>query len=164
MPFSSTSTRRPLFTKDGAITVGEGVIGSSLHSRRNRPLFVRENLTSTKAYICTFMYACSRMTHLNLTTDLSTNKIFQALIRVISGRWLCSTIWSDNAKMFKRCRSRDPTVVHTRVIRRWATVGQTRSRRAPGESDGGSSSNVLLGVVAGGRGSYVPWRNLFARF
>lgn len=86
VPFSSTSTRRPLFTKDGAITVGEGVIGSSLHSRRNRPLFVRENLTSTKAYICTFMYACSRMTHPNLTSDLSTNKIFQALIRVISGR------------------------------------------------------------------------------
>ena len=101
MPFSSTSTRRPLFTKDGAITVGEGVIGSSLHSRRNRPLFVRENLTSTKAYICTFTYACSRMTHLNLTSDLSTNKIFQALIRMISGRWLGSTIWSDNAKTFK---------------------------------------------------------------
>ena len=86
VPFSSTSTRRPLFTKDGAITVGEGVIGSSLHSRRNRPLFVRENPTSTKAYICTFTYACSRMTHLNLTSDLSTHKIFQALIRMISGR------------------------------------------------------------------------------
>ena len=33
--------------------------------------------------------------------DLSTNKIFQALIRMINGRWLCSTIWSDNAKTFK---------------------------------------------------------------
>ena len=28
--------RRPMFTKDGAITIGEGVIVSSLHSRRNR--------------------------------------------------------------------------------------------------------------------------------
>ena len=101
MPFSSTSTRRPLFTKDGAITVGEDVIGSSLHSRRNRSSFVGKNPTSTKAYICAFTYACSRLTHLNLTSDLSTNKFFQALIRMISGRWLCSTIWSDNAKTFK---------------------------------------------------------------
>ena len=101
MRFSSTSTHQPLFTKDGAITVGEGIIGSSLHSRRNRPLFVRKNPIWTKAYICAFTYACSRMTHLNLTSDLSTNKIFQALIRMISGRWLCSTIWSDNAKTFK---------------------------------------------------------------
>ena len=28
--------RRPMFTKDGAITVGEGVMVSSPHSRRNR--------------------------------------------------------------------------------------------------------------------------------
>ena len=76
MPFSSTSARRPLFTKDGTITVGEGVI-------------------------CTFTYACSRMTHLNLTSGLSTNTFFKALIRMISGRWLCSTIWSNNAKTFK---------------------------------------------------------------
>ena len=86
---------------DGAITIGEGVIISSLHSCRNRPMFVRENPSSTKAYICTFTYACSRMTHLKLTSDLSTNEFFQALIRMISGRWLCSTIWSDNAKTFK---------------------------------------------------------------
>ena len=84
--FSSTSTRRPLFTKDDAITVGEGAIGSSLNSRWNRPLFVRENPTSTKAYICTFTYACSRTIHLKLTSDLSTNIFFQALIRIISGR------------------------------------------------------------------------------
>ena len=82
----------------GAITVGAGVIISSLHSRRNRPLFVRENPISTKAYICTFTYACSRMTHLKLTSDLSTNEFFQALIRMISGRLLSSTIWSDNTK------------------------------------------------------------------
>ena len=101
MPFSSTSTRRPLFTKDATITVREGVIGSSLHSRRNRSLFVGKNPPSTKAYICAFTYACSRLTNLNLTSDLSTNKFFRALIRMINGRWLCSTIWSDNAKTFK---------------------------------------------------------------
>jgi len=42
------------------------------------------------------------MTHLELTSDLSTNEFFQALIRMISRRGLCSTIWSDSAKTFKR--------------------------------------------------------------
>ena len=31
-----------------------------------------------------------------------TNEFFQAFIRMISRRGLCSTIWSDNAKTFKR--------------------------------------------------------------
>ena len=42
------------------------------------------------------------MTHLELTGDLSTNEFFQALILIISRRGHCSTIWSDNAKTFKR--------------------------------------------------------------
>jgi len=43
---------------------------------------------------------------LELTSDLSTNEFFQALIRMISRRGLCSTIWSDNAKTFK-CTDRE---------------------------------------------------------
>ena len=35
------------------------------------------------------------------TSDLTTNEFFQALIRMISRRGLCKTIWSDNAKTFK---------------------------------------------------------------
>ena len=66
------------------------------------PLFIRGSDSSAKAYICIFTCACSRMTHLELTVDLSTNEFFQAFIRMISRRGLCSTIWSDNAKTFKR--------------------------------------------------------------
>ena len=65
------------------------------------PLFVLGGPTSTKAYICIFVCASPRITHLELTIDLSTNEFFQTLIRMISRRGLCSTIWSDNAKMFK---------------------------------------------------------------
>lgn len=42
------------------------------------------------------------MTLVELTGDLSTNEFFQAFIGMISRRDLCSTIWSDNAKTFKR--------------------------------------------------------------
>ncbi|XP_029209924.2 uncharacterized protein LOC114973693 [Acropora millepora] len=66
------------------------------------PLFVRGSASSAKAYICIFTCASSRMIHLELTGDLSTNEFFQAFIRMISRRGLCSTIWSDNAKTFKR--------------------------------------------------------------
>ena len=66
------------------------------------PLFVRGSASSAKAYICIFTCASSRMTHLELTSDLSTNELFQAFIRMISRRGLCSTIWSDNEKTFKR--------------------------------------------------------------
>ena len=78
------------------------------------PLFVRGSASSAKAYICIFTCASSRMTHLELTGDLSTNEFFQAFIRMISRRGLCSTIWSDNAKTFKRADHEIPTVVHTR--------------------------------------------------
>ena len=66
------------------------------------PLFVRGSASSAKAYICIFTCASSRMTHLELTGDLSTSEFFQAFIRMISRTGLCSTIWSDNAKTFKR--------------------------------------------------------------
>ena len=65
------------------------------------PLFVLGGPTSTKAYICIFASASSRMTHLELTIDFSTNEFFQTLIRMINRSGLCSTIWSDSAKMFK---------------------------------------------------------------
>jgi len=70
------------------------------------PLFVRGSPTSEKAYVCIFTCASSRMTHLELTSDLSTNEFFQALIRMISKRGLCRTIWYDNAKTFK-CADRE---------------------------------------------------------
>ncbi|PFX31375.1 hypothetical protein AWC38_SpisGene3829 [Stylophora pistillata] len=66
------------------------------------PLFVRGCASPEKAYICIFICASSRMTHLDLTGDLSTNEFFQTFLRMISTRELWRTIWSDNAKMFKR--------------------------------------------------------------
>ena len=57
--------------------------------------------TSTKAYICIFRCPSSGMTQLEFTSDLSTDVFFRALIRMISRRGLCGTIWSDNAKTFK---------------------------------------------------------------
>ena len=71
------------------------------------PLFVLGGPTSTEACICILVCASSRMTHLEPTIDLSTNEFFQTLIRMISRRGLRSTIWSDNAKMFK---SADPKI------------------------------------------------------
>lgn len=65
------------------------------------PLFVRGSASQEKAYICIFTCASSRMTHLELTGDLSTKEFFQAFLRMISRRGLCRTIWSDNAKTFK---------------------------------------------------------------
>ena len=67
------------------------------------PLFVRGGPTSTKAYVYMFTCASSHMTRLELiiTSDLSTNEFFQALIRMISRRGLSSTIWFVNAKTFK---------------------------------------------------------------
>ena len=56
---------------------------------------------STKAYICIFRCASSGITHLEFTSDLSTDEFFQALIHMISRRGLRSTVWSDNAKTFK---------------------------------------------------------------
>ena len=68
-------------------------------------LFLRGSASSAKAYICIFTCASSRMIHLELTGDLSTNEFFQAFIRMISRNVLCSTIWFDNAKTFKHADS-----------------------------------------------------------
>ena len=65
------------------------------------PLYVQGNSGPHKSYVCIFTCASSRMVHLELTSDLSTNAFLQALNRMISRRGLCNTIWSDNAKAFK---------------------------------------------------------------
>jgi len=65
------------------------------------PLYVQGNPSPHKSYVCIFTCASSRMVHLELTSDPSTNAFFQAFNRMISRRGLCSTIWLDNAKTFK---------------------------------------------------------------
>ena len=65
------------------------------------PLYVQGNPSPHKSYVCIFTCASSRMVHLELTSDLSTNVFLQAFNAMISRRGLCSTIWSDNTKTFK---------------------------------------------------------------
>ena len=95
------------------------------------------------------------------TSDLTTNELFQALIRMISRRGLCKTIWSDNAKTFK---SADRQLQQLFTRRHKIDQKGLQDKLTFWESNGGSLSNVPLGVVAGGRGCYAPWRNLSQGF
>ena len=65
------------------------------------PLYVQENPSPHKSYLCIFTCASSRIAHLELTSDLSTNAFLQAFNHMISRRGLCSIIWSDKANTFK---------------------------------------------------------------
>ncbi|CAB4006027.1 Tyrosine- phosphatase Lar [Paramuricea clavata] len=64
------------------------------------PLYVCDK-TPKKAYMCIFTCASSRMVHIELVKDMSTNEFLQALSRMIGRRGLCKTMWSDNTKTFK---------------------------------------------------------------
>ena len=50
---------------------------------------------------CTF-HLFTRAIHLELVTDMTTEKFLLAFRRFVSRRGLCKTIHSDNAKTFKR--------------------------------------------------------------
>ena len=65
------------------------------------PLYVQEDPSPHKSYLCIFTCASSRIAHLELTSDLSTNAFLQAFNHMISRRGLCSIIWSDKANTFK---------------------------------------------------------------
>ena len=104
-----TSTCRRMFTENGAVAIGKDVIVSSLYSRRDglcrAVVCTRESrlIESLRLHLHVRFFS---QDHLELTSDLSTNEFSQALIRIISRRGLCSTIWSDNAKTFK-CADRE---------------------------------------------------------
>jgi hypothetical protein len=69
------------------------------------PLYIRSNCdnskTTSKAYICLFTCATSRMIHLELCTALTTYEFLNAFRRMTNRRGLCHTIISDNALTFK---------------------------------------------------------------
>ena len=54
-----------------------------------------------KRYVRVFTCASSRMVHLELTNNLTTDEFLQALSCMTSRRGLCRTVWPDNAKTFK---------------------------------------------------------------
>ena len=65
------------------------------------PLYARTTTNPTKVYICIFTCASSRMLHLELTNDMSTDKFLQAFQRMMNHQGMSDTVWSDNAQSFK---------------------------------------------------------------
>lgn len=66
------------------------------------PVYVRiaPRRTTMKAYVAIFICMCTKAVHLELVTDLSTDRFLQALRRFVSRRGLCSDIYSDNGTNF----------------------------------------------------------------
>ncbi|GFR20223.1 integrase catalytic domain-containing protein, partial [Trichonephila clavata] len=64
------------------------------------PFFIKDS--DKKHYLLLFTCATTRALHLELLPSMSTEQFLLAFRRFISRRGLCSTIYSDNAKTFKR--------------------------------------------------------------
>jgi hypothetical protein len=62
----------------------------------------RSDKSFQKAYVCIFSCATTRMVHLELTNDMTTEEFLQALRRMYNRRGLCDTLWSDNQTTFKK--------------------------------------------------------------
>ena len=61
-----------------------------------------DNKSTRKAYICIFTCCQSRMVHLELTNNMTTEEFLSALRRMINRRGCCRTIFSDNQTTFKK--------------------------------------------------------------
>lgn len=67
------------------------------------PLYVKsKGEKRRKAHIALFTCAVTRAVHLELVSDLSTEKFLLAFKRFIARQGLCRVIYSDNARTFKR--------------------------------------------------------------
>ena len=66
------------------------------------PLYVYQNEECNKMYICLFTCAVTRAVHLELVYDLSCESFIKSFRRFVSIRGLCNTIYTDNAKTFKK--------------------------------------------------------------
>ncbi|XP_055944124.1 uncharacterized protein LOC129975174 [Argiope bruennichi] len=67
------------------------------------PFFVNDS--NDKCYLIIFTCAVVRAVHLELVNNMSTDSFLLAFRRFISRRGLCSVIYSDNAKTFKKANS-----------------------------------------------------------
>lgn len=72
------------------------------------PFFTNDS--NTKSYLLIFTCAVTRAVHLELAYDMSTNSFLLGFRRFISRRGLCTVLYSDNAKSFKRA---------DRELRKW---------------------------------------------
>lgn len=66
------------------------------------PLYITENGKSKKVYIMLLTCAVTRAIHLELVPDITTESCLRGLRRFMARRGVPSTIYSDNAKTFKR--------------------------------------------------------------
>lgn len=65
------------------------------------PLYVKERKNLKKSYIALFTCSTTRAIHLELCSDMSTDRFLQALERFAGRRGLPNTIYSDNATTFQ---------------------------------------------------------------
>ena len=88
------------------------------------PIYVKgyEDKVMRKAYVCLFTCTHSRMVHLELTNNMSTEEFLNALKRMINRRGKCRKIISDNQLTFKKadkvlqssvCKSRAADIVQS---------------------------------------------------
>jgi hypothetical protein len=64
------------------------------------PLYIKVGSDMRKAYISLFTCATTRAVHLELCTDMSTDKFLMGLQRFVGRHGLPHTIYTDNAKTF----------------------------------------------------------------
>jgi transposase InsO family protein len=64
------------------------------------PLYMKLGSDMNKAYITLFKCTTSRAVHLELCTDMSTDKILMALQRFVGRRGVSCTIYTDNTRTF----------------------------------------------------------------
>ncbi|XP_062534214.1 uncharacterized protein LOC134203358 [Armigeres subalbatus] len=72
------------------------------------PVYIRPapRRAAVKAYVSVFVCFCTKAVHLELVSDLSTDRFLQALQRFISRRGRCSDIYSDNGTNFVGARNK----------------------------------------------------------
>ncbi|XP_062563505.1 uncharacterized protein LOC134226611 [Armigeres subalbatus] len=71
------------------------------------PVYLRPipRRATVKAYVAVFVCLCTKAVHLELVSDLSTDRFLQALRRFVARRGLCTNIYSDNGTNFVGARN-----------------------------------------------------------
>lgn len=92
LPSSRVSISRP-FSKAGVDYFG--------------PVYLRPapRRAAVKAYVAIFVCMCTKAVHIELVSDLSTERFLQALRRFISRRGRCTDLFSDNGTNFVGARN-----------------------------------------------------------
>ncbi|XP_065089398.1 uncharacterized protein LOC135710677 [Ochlerotatus camptorhynchus] len=99
----------PFICKDGIIRVGGRLKNSDELEGVDYfgPVYIRPapRRAAVKAYVAVFICLGTKAVHLELVSDLSTERFMQALRRFVSRRGKCSDIYSDNGTNFVGARN-----------------------------------------------------------